>query len=316
MDLREQLDRAVGEPTTPGVPVEPLLVAGRRVVRRRRAVAAGGTMAAVGLVGLLASQVVTGTDPDPAPAGPAAVQVDSCDGVPALPGLEVVGAGELCVSPELEVADRVDHPVPGRASVALQLTDADGNGQNVLVVFGDRGLPDSMALPVHDPASTPDPEPLDTWVDTALTERDRLGWAERDPSVVPVGGDRAACADVWAPGSEASSGRRRATAWWTEDGTLCLNPDWRVVEQIDSPVADTRSHAFTLVDPRGRVAQSLMVWRPGDGEQGGLEIERGQATLTPNLAFWVATTIEHNPPWQQGPGLAGGVDQQDGEGQG
>lgn len=160
MFVQEQLDRAIGAPQVT-VDVEHILATGRAQQRRRRVLASG---VAAAVIAAAAGGTWWVSDRDEVDAAQQqVVTLDTCtaEQLAQVPGVGdgeageypvlVTGAASVCVNAELRLVDRIDQPLAGHQALALRLAEVGQGAKatdevNVLVVWGARGLPDSVPV--------------------------------------------------------------------------------------------------------------------------------------------------------------------------
>jgi hypothetical protein len=279
MDLRERLDHELAEPALPAPDLTETLVAGRRVVRRRRT--------ATGVAGLAAATAVGGVAWSLAPVGvstPVATQPPSqqipVDEDPAndcheVPATElnacrgpVVGNRDSSISiyyapeqgplrrdPGVRVLETIANPVGiDEFNAAYEVED---NGMRMMLLIGPRGGVSEKAGESADDLAT---------------------WVEQEKDNIEVIGD--------------DGGKAEPPAYYDTKGVLVVAEDAEIVEQIPNPLglAGEATSVGLAVEHDGQATWLLLSWSPGSETTSSAPAQQSFATLED----WIEDMVAEN----------------------
>lgn len=284
MDLRERLDRELSDPPHPAPDLSETLVAGRRAVRRRRAVAGVAGVAAAAVVGGLGWTLTPlgGETPpvaDPPPSETLAaneIRVDSnprndCHEIPEAdlgncrsewePIHSGPGQSPVRRDPGVRVVEVIDSPLESDGFNAAY--EVDDNGARAFVLFE----PDSTMSTY--PRESADID-LSTWVEEVKSD---IEAAPQNSGDAQNSGDRSS------PPAE-----------FNPDGELVLADGAEVVQRVEDPLGpkDEGKSLGLAVEHDGQTTWLALTWTPASRKIASGPAREHYATLEDWVESWVA----------------------------
>lgn len=280
MDLREQLDRELAEPPRPAPDLTGTLVAGRRAVRRRRAVAGVAGLATAVVAGGMGWLLVPNDEssvvaPEPSsreipvdddPSNDCqevpAAELNACRG-PAVGGRDssisiyyLSDQGPVRRDPGVRVLETIENPIGSdKFNAAYEVED---NGMRLMVLVGPRG---GVSEKVGDGA-----DDLATWVEQGKDNFEVIGH----------GGGQAA----------------EPPASYNSEGVLVVAEGAEIAEQIPNPLGlqGEADSVGLAVKHDGQTTWMLLTWEPGSETISSSPAQQGFATLED----WIDALVAEN----------------------